>query len=616
MAIRFLCGHCKKVVNVKDEFAGKRGKCPHCQKIVLVPVPSARPPASAEKPAAPAPPKKPPAPTTAPPPPPTDAEALAAAALADEPKPEAAAPTAIDFTCPMCDAQLHMPLSEAGKRTPCPECKRIIKVPEPEKRDPANWRQTAPNLPSGAKREVEAAPEGAWGSANTAATVSREALQEAGAVPTKAAPVPLSRRVVRYTLWSAGGVAAFVLAVLGYLKWRDTRAEHGVETALAYAESDAGKAELGAAGRAAIYRLAGEHALRAGQADGGKRARSLFEKGLQAAKSAPPGTERDALLQELALAEVELGGKPENVDAGRKAPWDDVQKDLRATLGAMQEPEPQLEALRGVARRLAEQNEGLRATALANSLFPSANEQRGEALGLVGLELCAAGKKDQAEAAWTQVAQLYSGKERPPLATGPVALATALEKPPPEPAKKSGADAANALVGQVEGLARMKKWDDARTKLSALQGEALLRANVALAAADIDDPKAGNADVTAAFMAQAAPASPWLLLRLARLGVPGKIAADSIQQVAARIADPALRGRAELATLQARLADPKQAGDPKLMDAVEPKTVAAWLARTEWARHNTGSTGVVKGWDGANRAFGLLGLALGEQGGD
>ncbi len=82
------------------------------------------------------------------------------------------------------------------------------------------------------------------------------------------------------------------------------------------------------------------------------------------------------------------------------------------------------------------------------------------------------------------------------------------------------------------------------------------------------------------------------------------------------ISDPSLRGRAQLAVLQARLADPKQAGDPKLMDAVEPKTVAAWLARAEWARRNSGATGAVKGWDGPDRAFGLLGLALGEQGGD
>ena len=213
-----------------------------------------------------------------------------------------------------------------------------------------------------------------------------------------------------------GRVPSFVtvLAVLGYLKWRDSRAAQGAETAVAYAESDAGKGELGAAGRAAIYRLAGEYALRTGRPDSGKRPTPCSRRVSRRRTAAPAGTEQDALLQDLALAEVELGGKPEEVDAGRKVSWEDVQKDLRATLGAMQESEPQLNALRGVARRLAEQNEGLRATALANSLFPSANEQKGEALGLVGLELWAAGKKELAAGPANQAAALYPAKDRPP----------------------------------------------------------------------------------------------------------------------------------------------------------------------------------------------------------
>ena len=577
-----------------------------CAKGITVPAPTARPPA----------PPKPAAASPAP----TDAEAEAAAALADEPKAEAAAPTTIDFACPMCDAQLHMPLAEAGKRTPCPECKRIIKVPEPEKRDPTNWRQTAPNLPSGAEREVEAAPEGAWGSAAAAATVSREALKEAGAIPTKAAPVPLGRRIVRYTLWSAGGVAALVLLVLGYLKWRDSRAEQGVDAAVAYAESDAGKAELGGAGRSAIYRLAGQYALRAAAPDSGKRARAFFEKGLQAATEAPRGTERDALLLDLAAAEVELGGKAEDVDAGRKVPWEDVQKDLRATLGDMQESEPKLEALRVVARRLAEQNEGARATALANALFSSPNGENGEALGSVGLELCAAGKSDQAEKVWKQVTQLYAVKDpknRPPLAPEAVALATALGQPPPEPAKKSDVDAANALVGRAEGLARLKKWNEARAAAeSAPTRDVQLRAYLELAAVALDDKKtAGTNDVAAAVQAaqMAGGGSPWLLLRLTRVGARAGVTPEALGSIAVLIPDASLRGRAQLAVLQARLADSKQAADPKLMDAVEQKTVAAWLARNRVGAPQLrfggngqglggGEPGVRLAWPGAERA--------------
>ncbi len=83
----------------------------------------------------------------------------------------------------MCGEKLHLALELAGKREPCPECKRIIRVPEPEKKDPANWRKVDNSLPSGARREEEKAPEGAWGSAAAGARVSREALQEAGAIP-------------------------------------------------------------------------------------------------------------------------------------------------------------------------------------------------------------------------------------------------------------------------------------------------------------------------------------------------------------------------------------------------------------------------------------------------
>ena len=37
MAIKFLCSSCKKVVSVKDEFAGRKGKCPHCGNVLTVP---------------------------------------------------------------------------------------------------------------------------------------------------------------------------------------------------------------------------------------------------------------------------------------------------------------------------------------------------------------------------------------------------------------------------------------------------------------------------------------------------------------------------------------------------------------------------------------------------
>lgn len=39
MAIRFECPHCGRSIKVPDEFAGKRGKCPHCKQVVIAPAP-------------------------------------------------------------------------------------------------------------------------------------------------------------------------------------------------------------------------------------------------------------------------------------------------------------------------------------------------------------------------------------------------------------------------------------------------------------------------------------------------------------------------------------------------------------------------------------------------
>jgi phage FluMu protein Com len=41
--IALTCPGCGKSLNVKDEFAGKRGKCPHCKQPVTIPAPAAAP---------------------------------------------------------------------------------------------------------------------------------------------------------------------------------------------------------------------------------------------------------------------------------------------------------------------------------------------------------------------------------------------------------------------------------------------------------------------------------------------------------------------------------------------------------------------------------------------
>ena len=160
------------------------------RQVVPVPVPAARPPSAAAKPAdgKPAPPtaagRRPaarPAPRR-----PTDLEALAAAALADEPKPDgpAPAPTTIDFDCPMCGQQLHMPLELAGKRDAVPGVQAHHQGAGTGEKRPGELAagghrvcRPAPDARKRRRRKGRGVPPPA------AATVSREALQEAGAVP-------------------------------------------------------------------------------------------------------------------------------------------------------------------------------------------------------------------------------------------------------------------------------------------------------------------------------------------------------------------------------------------------------------------------------------------------
>jgi hypothetical protein len=629
MAIKFLCSNCKKVVSVKDEFAGKRGKCPHCGNVLTVPAP-VRPPNTAASPAVelatpPPRPVRPPKPTSRP----IDLEAEAAAALRDEPTPEAAAVASatIDFNCPMCDTELHLSLDLAGKRSPCPECRRIIKVPEPVKKDPANWRQTNQTLPSAARRPEEKAPEGAWGSTRAAAAVSRESLQDAGAFPEAKALRTVRQRITRYATWSAAAIFFTVCAVLVWYKWTQAREEQAVKLALDYAESDTGKSELDRDGRAAIYRLAGEHALRARKAGCAVDAQDQFHKSLSVlARAGGSATEHDALLQDLAAAEVALGGSPEEVDAGTNLKWDDAQKEIHAALRDIRSSEAKLEGLREVARRLAVKGQGARATALASSLYSSPDEEKAEALGVVGLELLASDKKGLAAKAADQALSLNAAKDRPALAPSAVALVIALSRDLPEAPKKNkwlAEDDVNKRLGTVEGQARLKQWGEARQNAqdAKFTSNQRLRALTVLAGAALDDKTAGTTDVALAIQQalvppKGPPPSPWLLLRLARIAARAGAAADSLQSLAAVIPDRELRGRAQLAAFQAQLAQGKQSADVKLIETVEAHTVSAWLAHAEWARRNPGQVGVVKSWEPANRAFGLLGVALGSQAGE
>ncbi len=43
MLIRFKCGHCAKLLQAGSQLAGKKGKCPNCNKEITVPKESTEP---------------------------------------------------------------------------------------------------------------------------------------------------------------------------------------------------------------------------------------------------------------------------------------------------------------------------------------------------------------------------------------------------------------------------------------------------------------------------------------------------------------------------------------------------------------------------------------------
>src|SRR5436190_16191084 len=168
MTLKFSCPHCRKAIRVKEELAGKKAKCPACQQVLTIPtVARSTSPTAAKS-------------TTE-----SDLEAQALAALAEQ-SPSSPAPAStktIDFQCSFCDEKISLSADLAGKRAPCPECRRIIKVPLLEKADPKDWRKVDVHAPLIRDHRGAPAPEGAWGSEVSRGRVSRQALLEAGALP-------------------------------------------------------------------------------------------------------------------------------------------------------------------------------------------------------------------------------------------------------------------------------------------------------------------------------------------------------------------------------------------------------------------------------------------------
>lgn len=696
MSTKLSCPYCKKALKVGPEMAGKKARCPGCQKVFQVPAALAAP-AAPPKPGAPAGNPRPGAPTTpvAPAKPgipsapvaptksgtpaapvvparspapgipvkstpqqtmrPVNPEAAAAKILSGPQKPPPAQPASapaepIKFRCDYCDDEVTVPADLAGKQAPCPSCRRIIKVPLPVKNEPKDWRKVDTRGPLGARRETEPAPEGAWGSSTTVAAVSQQSLLDAKVIPEYKEPLTPRQWVARIL---AGSLALSLLLSSGWAAWHFTvlsKQEQALRQALKYTEAGH-EPPLGNEDAAEIHRAAGDFYVRAFRAEEAQKQFQIAQGRLTAAD--PGAIERDAILHDLAVSQVELGGTREEALEGRRLTWEAAQRDIQQTLRKIQAPHVRVRALRDVLRRIMakskeapEQNLDQQfLVSMARGSSSSENDVA-EVLALAGLELVRASREPEAKDLAKEALQVYEqtpaddpgGEDaKPPaLPSTLIALMVALgqkeevaKKFLPAPATDKEVSRLDGRLGYSQGWARAGKWKEALALANApgAPGQRL-QALIALAdiALDTQPPAEEEADRflkaagAAAVELQGQAVSPWLWLELVRLRVrAGKT--EKIQELM-RALPAEIQGRAQLEVLRDTLSHGKKADEEALKTEADRKEHAYRLALELLARNNAehGSSSAVQkaigSWEPESlRPFGYVGLALGMQGG-
>jgi hypothetical protein len=383
---------------------------------------------------------------------------------------------------------------------------------------------------------------------------------------------------------------------------------------------------------AEIHRAAGLYFLRTGKPDTATLALAHFNQAREYLVHSQPGPERDLLLADLALTQVELGGSGADVDQDRKRKWEDVHRDLRQTLSHLTTSGGRLHALRLLTRKLAGADQAAAAAGLATHLANagrspeaaadvwSLSYEAPELLSAIGLELARAGNSDPAnrlrDLALTHYSAPPPGKPPLPLAPSLVALCVVLEKPPPLRKGKAEEDPAILLLGSAEGLAQKNNLGDARKLLSGTPSDLRSRLLVAIASGATDGSTLDAILALPPGAIASGRVSPWSLHRLV-LQAHDAGAGDRASALANLIEEPTLRGRAQLDAL----APPYGAAAGSTPDLSQilgsDKPLLRGLAHERQARgeafRDSGTVKTVETWDELVRPFGLVGAALGLQ---
>lgn len=579
MQIRFRCRHCKKSLAVKQELAGKKAKCPVCKQPIVIPAPVTEP---------------------------ADVEDLAMQALADEPAQQEAAPKSIDFECEYCGEVVSMALDMAGKREPCPSCKRIVRVPVPEGKQ-EDWRKLKQTGPSLAVNNQQEKLEGEWGTETARTRVSRDAMEEADAFVVPDEPVSIGKWVKRGVI-AVVLVCAIVAAGFSFNRQQRLADQKGsLETVLALLKeapknSDP-KLQLPTDWVAEIQRGLGEYYVRKTGKGMLDKARSGFNEAWGAFadvnRLTKPSIDRDLFLLRVAESQVALGGSEDEEKEKAKVAWMNMPEKLSPALRKMQSDDARAKGLRLIAAKL------------------KAARQEATTITLITQLSMAGNPKEQARSpVFAQLIAAFIEQNKEDLA--------AKRLPPPKLADGI-ADLAPRL-GYGEGIARQGQYKQAEDYVRSPGNDSLHQLRTALAIAEVAlianaaaeaKPMLAEAEKIAEARQWIAP--DWDLLQLADLMAQSGDIARS-EEIAKKLSQG--QSWAEYAQFRARLKDLKggKANADMAQQIKNPNSLPRVLAWEDISRHNTrlGFRDAMKQTldypdDPRIKAFIHLGFALGEQ---
>lgn len=636
MAIDAKCPFCEKGYRLKDDLLGKKVTCANkdCRKLFAV-EPSVNG-------AIHAPPVKAAAPKL-------DTEALAAAALNDDPDDVPEEQKTIAMTCTMCEHKWTVAWTMQGKNTLCPDCKHRQKVPAQEKGKKGGWRER--QAPEGAKTEVLADVT----SARDNKLVSGETLRATGVIKEEFEPRPTSF----YVKWGAIVAVPILLAVVVGIVMSKSRGDRKeVEEAINWdtiiASEDLKPLPLY---QAALHLARGEYEAKQGK-DQKDRDEAIkhFTGALASLAAAPRTPDREQLYGELALALLLVGGDGADVMDKRRINWlpqppmaraavrpnpaelEGVQGQLRRVLTGLKDTRADFETRTAILRRLTRDaiERGQPEVVRSNLLSLFTDKEVYEAEGQFALECLRAKKTELANEIGERLKKALAAPVPPPdpIPASVQALWIVLEikgpalVPPPSANEPSDATrwtytAVNLLKGnptEALAVARRGAKTDARLKALALAAEWTDKPGEFIEAAESalkDEMRRKDPNVVL---------NGSTLLRLAQYSARAG-ATEKADAFAKAILDEHLRAFAKAEVLRNRLAFDRGAAPkddeaelPADLDPKKLKLGPAWgrlaLARHNAARtddRNLGST-YAKSWPkGTIAPFGQAGAALGLQ---